>query len=363
MTDVNSRIEAAKAEIQKLKTNIEHVLASKTDATLGTVGASKQGMLSPIRSPPQCRVRRTLKGHFGKITALHWAGDSQMVVSASQDGNLLVWNAVTCNKTQSMSLKSSYVMSVGVEQSKGSLIACGGLDNLCTIYKVGSSEVQTEMASHDGFLSCCRFIDEEYILTSSGDSTCLLWNIENASVKDTFAEHSSDAMFISLRPNDRNVFVSASVDTTTKLWDIRTPSKSQQTFYGHSADVNCVDFMPSDSNAFATCSEDGTLRIFDIRAYNEVQRLGVERPLDPEGMPPPTGEGMTSVACSKSGRLIFAGHSDASVLAYDTLSSRPMEPTFIINQAHDNHISCVGVSPNGDALCTGSWDYVLKIWA
>ena len=30
---------------------------------------------------------------------------------------------------------------------------------------------------------------------------------------------------------------------------------------------------------------------------------------------------------------------------------------------HENRVSCLGVSPTGDALCTGSWDTLLKIWA
>jgi WD40 repeat protein len=30
---------------------------------------------------------------------------------------------------------------------------------------------------------------------------------------------------------------------------------------------------------------------------------------------------------------------------------------------HENRVSCLGVSPSGDALCTGSWDALLKIWA
>jgi len=33
-----------------------------------------------------------------------------------------------------------------------------------------------------------------------------------------------------------------------------------------------------------------------------------------------------------------------------------------ILNGHDNRVSCLGVSGNGNALCTGSWDSTLKIW-
>lgn len=338
-----------------------------------------QQQLAMIRAPPTTKVRRVLKGHFGKITALHWAGDSQKLVSASQDGNLLLWNTVTANKLQSISLKSSYVMSVGMEQSKGNMVACGGLDNLCTVYQLDRPEIiaPMEMASHDGFLSCCRFVSEEHILTSSGDSTCLRWDIASGRVLDTFAEHDQDAMFLSLRPNDKNVFVSCSVDKTIKVWDIRSSQSSVQTFRGHSGDVNCVEFMPSDGNAFATCSEDGTARLWDMRAYQCVNKFGTEHTTNTtspntstspsSSSPPGTGNGngsMTSLAFSGSGRLLFAGHSDSSVLAYDVLTAdKTTTPSFQLHQAHDGHVSCIGVSPNGDALCTGSWDSNVKIWA
>lgn len=36
-----------------------------------------------------------------------------------------------------------------------------------------------ELAAHDGYLSCCRFIDEASIVTSSGDSNCILWDVES----------------------------------------------------------------------------------------------------------------------------------------------------------------------------------------
>jgi guanine nucleotide-binding protein G(I)/G(S)/G(T) subunit beta-1 len=388
--------------LTSLQSSIATTLKSKKDATLATTSKTT---LAPIRAPPATKARRTLKGHFGKITALHWAGDSTAVVSASQDGNLLLWNAVTANKLQSISLRSSYVMSVGMEQSQGKLVACGGLDNLCTVYKwnassssgSASSPVTTapqEMASHDGFVSCCRFISPQNILTASGDSTCIRWDVTSGRVVDRFQEHKADAMFLALRPQDPSTFVSCSVDRTIKVWDVRSPKTSQQTFTGHNGDINAVDFMPSDNNVVASCSEDGTVRVWDLRSYQEVATLGnytspngtttnnsgvgaggggpsgaggggaagsipLNRPNDFDDS---SSEGFTSISFSRSGRLLFCGHSDGNVVAFDTLSSTS-SPSFVLQQAHDGHVSCVGVSPDGSALCTGSWDFQLKIWA
>jgi len=38
------------------------------------------------------------------------------------------------------------------------------------------------------------------------------------------------------------------------------------------------------------------------------------------------------------------------------------QPTRLMG-GHDKRVSCLGVTKNGKALCTGSWDNLLKIWA
>ena len=145
-------------------------MAAKYDQTLGSVMRA-QGITPPqLRGPPATKLRRTLKGHFGKVTAMHWAGDSQALISASQDGRLIVWNAVSTNKLKAISLRSTYVMAVAMEQSKGKLVACGGLDNLCTVYNLSNPENPIEMASHDGYVSCCRVLNNAQILTTSSDN-------------------------------------------------------------------------------------------------------------------------------------------------------------------------------------------------
>jgi len=364
MTDMNSRIKDAHDEVAQLKDDIQKGLEAKRDQSLGQT--AKRSQQSNFRSSQSIKKRRDLKGHFGKVVAMHWSSDSYRLVSAGQDGNLLVWNALTANKIRSIALKSSYVMGVGIEQTKGDMVACGGLDNLCTIYRLSNANQGAhEVGNHAGFISCCRFIDEQKILTASGDSTCIRWDVETGGLLENFEEHKFGVMFLSRSPTERDIFATCSVDQTCKLWDCRAPQSSVQTFYGHTADINSIEFMPSDPNCFATCSDDMTLRLWDIRTSNELTKFEIPQTNKPpveDGVEEPT-DSLTSLAFSSSGRLVFTGHSDGSVLVFDILADKKNQPAFTFKEAHERHVSCIGVAPSGNAVCTGSWDSSLKIWA
>lgn len=218
------------------------------------------------------KTKRTLKGHLAKIYAMHWSTDRRHLVSASQDGKLIIWDAYTTNKVHAIPLRSSWVMTCAYSPS-GNFVACGGLDNICSIYNLsareGPTRVARELSGHSGYLSCCRFINDRRILTSSGDMTCVLWDVESGAKITEFADHLGDVMSLSINPLDNNQFVSGACDAFAKLWDIRQ-QKCVQTFAAHDSDINAIQFFPN-GNAFGTGSDDASCRLFDIRADRELQ--------------------------------------------------------------------------------------------
>jgi guanine nucleotide-binding protein G(I)/G(S)/G(T) subunit beta-1 len=159
----------------------------------------------------------------------------------------------------------------------GNYVACGGLDNICSIYNLaareGPTRVGRELSGHHGYLSCCRFINDRRILTSSGDMTCVLWDLETGQKITEFADHLGDVMSLSINPLDNNQFVSGACDAFAKLWDIRQ-QKCVQTFAAHDSDINAIQFFPN-GHAFGTGSDDASCRLFDIRADRELQSYTV----------------------------------------------------------------------------------------
>lgn len=139
---------------------------------------------------------------------------------------------------------------------------------------------------------------------------------------------------LSLSPN-ANVFVSGACDATAKVWDVRS-GKAVQTFTGHEGDINAVQcarlaarrpfsaptadddrpppsllrFYPN-GDAFATGSDDASCRLFDMRADRELNTFVHDNILC----------GITSVAFSVSGRILFAGYDDNNCNVWDVLKA------------------------------------------
>ncbi|KAI5298854.1 argininosuccinate lyase [Ascosphaera pollenicola] len=249
---IHDKVAAARREAEALKDRIRRKREELADTTLKQVAQNNTDPLPRIGM----RSRRNLKGHLAKIYAMHWSTDRRHLVSASQDGKLIIWDAYTTNKVHAIPLRSSWVMTCAYAPS-GNYVACGGLDNICSIYNIsardGPTRVARELSGHSGYLSCCRFINDRRIITSSGDMTCMLWDIEAGSKVTEFADHLGDVMSISINPTNNNVFVSGACDAFAKLWDIRT-GKAVQTFSGHESDINAIQFFP-DGNAFGTGSD------------------------------------------------------------------------------------------------------------
>eukprot|EP00455_Lapot_gusevi_P001705 TRINITY_DN10653_c0_g1_i5.p1 TRINITY_DN10653_c0_g1~~TRINITY_DN10653_c0_g1_i5.p1 ORF type:complete len:241 (+),score=62.31 TRINITY_DN10653_c0_g1_i5:93-815(+) len=240
---------------------------------------------------------------------------------------------------------------MAVEYSpSGNLVACGGLDNICSFFRVNdekSGGPVKELYGHEGYLSNCKFLSEDRVITSSGDSTAMLWDVNTSQCLATFADHQGDVMSLALC-NNNNMFLSASCDATCKLWDLRIP-RSVANYQGHESDVNCVVMFP-DKHAFGTASDDSQCALWDLRSLGCLNRFASEK----------ISCGISSLDFSSSGRLLFAGYDDNQVLVWDSVKAVQVPGPL---HSHGHRVSCLAVDSSGFAIATGSWDTHLHVWA
>ncbi|KAK3548025.1 hypothetical protein QTP70_002911 [Hemibagrus guttatus] len=249
------------------------------------------------------KSRRTLKGHSNKVLCMDWCSDKRRIVSSSQDGKVIVWDAFTTNKEHGVTMPCTWVLACAYAPS-GCVIACGGLDNKCSVYPLSLDKSENlaakrkPVAVHTNYLSSCSF-------TNSDMQGC---------------------------------------DKKANVWDMRS-GQNIQSFDNHESDINAVRYYPS-GDAFATASDDATCRLYDLRADREMAVYSKESVIF----------GASSVDFSLSGRLLFAGYNDYTINIWDVLKGTRAA----ILYGHENRVSKVRVSPEGTAFCSASWDNTLR---
>ncbi|GAB0194103.1 unconventional myosin-Vc [Grus japonensis] len=345
----NETLASLKNEAESLKGKLEEERAKLHDVELHQVAERVEALGQFVM-----KTRRTLKGHGNKVLCMDWCKDKRRIVSSSQDGKVIVWDSFTTNKEHAVTMPCTWVMACAYAPS-GCAIACGGLDNKCSVYPLtfdkneNMAAKKKSVAMHTNYLSACSFTNSDMqILTASGDGTCALWDVESGQLLQSFHGHGADVLCLDLAPSETgNTFVSGGCDKKAMVWDMRS-GQCIQSFETHDSDINSVRYYPS-GDAFASGSDDATCRLYDLRADREVAIYSKESIIF----------GASSVDFSLSGRLLFAGYNDYTINVWDVLKGSRVSILF----GHENRVSTLRVSPDGTAFCSGSWDHTLRIWA
>eukprot|EP01083_Nonionella_stella_P074976 203542_1 len=344
-------IALCRIECEKLRKSIEKLRCG--DENKNHFSKTLADRNDPRGKPLHVRPKRTLRGHFSKVYDVAWGPDSHSLVSASQDGKLIVWDGPSTNKICSISLKSLWVLACDYGPDD-KFVASAGLDDMCTIHPIipegqksrsGVEECFT-LQEHDGYISSVKFVNEHELITSSGDTTCILWDLESRRPIATFQDHVQDVTDVD--SCGQNLVATASCDATARIWDSRQSGRPAVDFVGHEADLNSVRWFP-DENAIVTGSDDSTCRFFDIRSRCQMNMYTMDD----------ITSGVTSLDFSQSGNYIFAGYDDNTLFVWNTLTGKVEQQI----QGHTNRISSVCVSGDGRAVCTGSWDTFVRIFS
>lgn len=98
------------------------------------------------------------------------------------------------------------------------------------------------------------------------DASIKQWNWEEEwALKQTFVGHTNYVLQVALHPNDSQIFASASLDGTVKIWHLESP-QADLTLEGHEKAVNCVSFYPTENKPYLLSGgDDGLVKIWDYQ--------------------------------------------------------------------------------------------------
>ncbi|KRY12622.1 WD repeat-containing protein 37 [Trichinella patagoniensis] len=239
-------------------------------------------------------------GHEGSVNCARFNltnngnGDSILVVTASGDQSAHIWKAPTTFNQQQQQQQQQEEQ----QQQQQTIGAChhhSSEDEKCSDKEeIIGDESETLLTIRQPLLKLtghsCPVIaadwtaNDNQIVTASWDRTANVFDAERGEIVNILSGHDLELNYCCAHPSQKLV-VTASRDTTFRLWDFRESIHSVSVFQGHTESVTSAVFTGADK--IVSGSDDRSVKVWDfrnmrtalttIRMDSPVNRIAVSR--------------------------------------------------------------------------------------
>ena len=342
---------------------------------------------------------RRLVGHTDKVRSVAFSPNGRFVLTGSSDKTARLWDVTNGVETRHFVGHSDAVISVAFSPD-GRFVLTGSYDKTVRMWESATgAELRRFAGRSDNVHAVAPSPDGRFLLTGSNDSTVHLWDSATGAEVRRFVGHSAKVSAVAFSPNGRFV-LSGSLDKTARLWDAAGGTELRR-LAGHSDAVNAVAFSP-DGRFALTGSNDKTARLWECATAAELRRFAGHAQavnsvaFSPDGRYVLTGSsdktarlwatatgaevrrfagdsGVTSAAFSPDGHSVLIGRTLTNQIVMQQVigvpSKRLAELWDVVTglplpslDGHLGSVTCVGFSPDGRSLLTGSMDETARLW-
>lgn len=305
-----------------------------------------------------------LQGHRGWITAIAApTNDSSTLITASRDKTLIKWDVSSNKRTsklagvpvKSLVGHSDFVQDVQVS-SDGAFALSGSWDNTLALWDLSTGVRRAVFRGHTNDVTSVAFSPcNRQIVSGSRDRTIKLWNtiadFKGDLHKNPDDQHEDWVSCVRFSPNSKDsIVVSGGHDGKVKVWSLAPTWKLNGTLDAQQGYVTSVCISP-DGSLCAAGGKDGIASLWDLNDCSPLFTLGEsgDEPINALTFSPDrywlsvavgrvirvydlqtrrlagtieaddlaVGAVVTSLAWSSFGSMLFTGHSDNLVRAWE----------------------------------------------
>ncbi|XP_020788043.1 WD repeat-containing protein 37 isoform X2 [Boleophthalmus pectinirostris] len=288
---------------------------------MGTASADHTAMLWSIETG-----KSLLKylGHQGSVNSIKFHPTEQMALTASGDQTAHIWRFMVQLPTPQPVTDTTTSCEEDVECSdKDEADADGEGPNECPCVRVPT----TTLRSHQGVVIAADWlVGGRQVVTASWDRAANLYDVETSELVHSLTGHDQELTHCCTHPTQRLV-VTASRDTTFRLWDFRDPSiHSVNVFQGHTDTVTSAVFTVGDN--VVSGSDDRTVKVWDLK--NMRSPMATIR----------TDSAVNRISVSVNQKIIALPHDNRQVRLFDMSGVRLARLPRTNRQGHRRMVCC-----------------------
>eukprot|EP01113_Clastostelium_recurvatum_P038809 TRINITY_DN584_c0_g1_i2.p1 TRINITY_DN584_c0_g1~~TRINITY_DN584_c0_g1_i2.p1 ORF type:complete len:573 (+),score=127.46 TRINITY_DN584_c0_g1_i2:250-1719(+) len=277
----------------------------------------------------------TYRGHKEGVRCLQFDRSKSLLLSGSQDKQILMWKLPSDDIMQSISSSAS-----SSNNKRNSRLNINNANNNGTPSDYPELTSPTSsLLGHEGTVTCLQFKDS-LLVSGSVDRSIRMWDLPTSKFLYTLEGHKDRVRCLQI--HDNNVLISGSGDNTVRVWDLRAANdvQARATLKGHSCTVVSLQ---AQGHRLVTASSDTTIGVWDLRNTSSMITSYKEH--------------TNYVLCVQFDHdRMVSGSGDKTVKIWD-LSQAASQHTL---RHHQRLVSCLQFDSR--RIITGSFDKTLHMW-
>ncbi|MGL4420925.1 MAG: WD40 repeat domain-containing protein, partial [Gemmataceae bacterium] len=291
------------------------------------------------------KLLRLLPALNQPITALAIRPDGLQMASATDDGLLKLWDLTTVDEHTAVT-DSKEPLWASVIHPDGQRIAAAGADRTIRISNRRGKTLAT-LSGHTAAVTSLVFLGPDKLASGSGESNIKIWDLKTNKVIQELVGHKLAVLALATNAAGDKLF-SASADKSMIAWDLST-GKPQQTWNGQSL-LTALALRP-DGQELAVGAANGMLTLLDVQKAPTVL---VSLPTHISGV--------GALAYSPTGDRLGTAGGDGLAKIWDVRKATELSvickyqsPSKSTNTGSISSLSAIDFSPDGkQVLCAGA---------